>query len=399
MKPSKMSLRRSLLAATLIIGQTFAMPSLAVLAADSSVRLAGQVVVSDLASAGGFTSEKRAAQVQENLDNALVASSDKTPSAVGIAYVSGMPVITLGGYNVVTVDSASARALSTTPALLAQKWANSLRDALRDQSSISAYVSHLNGDFQSSAPPVTAQAPAPASIPSYNSSATFQAQSPAAPVYAQGRVVYAPAGMVIPATLKTSVSSELARAGDVIQAEVSQAIILGDTQIPVGTILLGQVSDAEAGKFLGRTGSMAITFTRLRTPDGMEAPITAHIMGTIDKYATTGTEGDTLKGETWKGKVVQAGVRSLVGAGTGAALGTAVGAIANGGRGAGRGAWSGTAIGAGVGLAQSLLLRKGSNVTVPSGTPIKLQLDSALQMAASPSTMLSAPIAYGSMYQ
>jgi len=395
MKPSKMSLRRSLLAATLIIGQTFAMPSLAVLAADSSVRLAGQVVVSDLASAGGFTSEKRAAQVQENLDNALVASTDKTPSAVGIAYVSGMPVITLGGYNVVTVDGASARALSTTPALLAQKWASSLRDALKDQSSISAYVSHLNGDFLSSAPPVAAQAP----MPSYNNSATFQAQSPAAPVYAQGRVVYAPAGMVIPATLKTSVSSELARAGDVIQAEVSQAIILGDTQIPVGTTLLGQVSDAEAGKYLGRTGSMAITFTRLRTPDGMEAPITAHIMGTVDKYATTGTQGDTLKGETWKGKVVQAGVRSLVGAGTGAALGTAVGAIANGGRGAGRGAWSGTAIGAGVGLAQSLLLRKGSNVTVPSGTPIKLQLDSALQMAASPSTTLSAPIAYGSMYQ
>lgn len=395
MKPSKMSLRRSLLAATLIIGQAFAMPSLAVLAADSSVRLAGQVVVSDLASAGGFTSEKRAAQVQENLDNALVASTDKTPSAVGIAYVSGMPVITLGGYNVVTVDGASARALSTTPALLAQKWASSLRDALKDQSSISAYVSHLNGDFQSSAPPVAAQAP----MPSYNNSATFQAQSPAAPVYAQGRVVYAPAGMVIPATLKTSVSSELARAGDVIQAEVSQAIILGDTQIPVGTTLLGQVSDAEAGKYLGRTGSMAITFTRLRTPDGMEAPITAHIMGTVDKYATTGAQGDTLKGETWKGKVVQAGVRSLVGAGTGAALGTAVGAIANGGRGAGRGAWSGTAIGAGVGLAQSLLLRKGSNVTVPSGTPIKLQLDSALQMAASPSTTLSAPIAYGSMYQ
>ncbi|MBZ0187663.1 MAG: hypothetical protein K8F91_15560 [Candidatus Obscuribacterales bacterium] len=405
MKPNLKSLRRSLLAATLVIGQTMTVPSLAVLAADSSVRLAGQVVVSDLASAGGFTSEKRAEQVQQNLDNALVASSDKTPTAIGITYVSGMPVITLGGYNVVTVDTASAKALSTSPALLAQKWANALRNSLKDQASIKAYVSQLTGDFQTNAPSVTSQAPFPEpqnyqSGPQYSSSpAVFQAQSQDQPAYRQARVVYAPAGLVIPATLRTSISSNVARAGDIIQAEVSQAIILGDSQIPVGTTLIGQVSDADAGKFLGRTGSMSITFTRLRTPDGQETPISAHILGGVDKYEPIDDQSASFKGETWKGKAVQAGVRGLVGAGTGAALGTAVGAIAGGARGAGKGAWSGTAIGAGVGVAQSLLLRKGSNVTIASGTPIKLQLDSALQLTSSPSTTLNAPIAYGSYYQ
>src|SRR5262249_19713774 len=114
-------------------------------------------------------------------------------------------------------------------------------------------------------------------------------------------------------------------------------------------------------------------------------------------------------------KVGQALMRSAIGAGAGAALGTAVGAIAGRGqsnmqyrtsfvpeyngyggmqyapvgyyhqgsgaaRGAGRGAWSGAAIGGGVGLADSLLLRKGKNVDIQSGTPIQLQLDAPVQL-------------------
>ena len=78
----------------------------------------------------------------------------------------------------------------------------------------------------------------------------------------------------------------------------------------------------------------------------------------------------------------------------GGLLGAAIGAIAGGGRGAGRGAWSGTAIGAGLGVAQSLIARKGSDVVIPSGTSIELKLDSPLQLAGSPSTALTAPIAY-----
>jgi hypothetical protein len=52
--------------------------------------------------------------------------------------------------------------------------------------------------------------------------------------------------------------------------------------------------------------------------------------------------------------------------------------------GAGRGAWSGAAIGGGVGLADSLLLRKGKNVDIHSGTPIQLQLDAPVQLDRPP---------------
>ncbi len=381
------SLKRTLVAATLVLGQTFALAPIAVFAADSNVRIAGSVVMNDIATAGGMSGDIRASKIQQNLDNALVATKDSGDKTVGVTYVNGLPVVTLGGYHVATVDGASARLAGTTPAVLAQRWANALRGALGDSSSVNAYISQLTG--------VSDSAPAPATAYNAPQTSTFSTQpayQPEIPAYRQARVVYAPAGLMIPATLDTSIATSVAKAGDMIQAKVSQAIILGDSQIPVGTTLIGQVTDSKAGKFLGRTGALDITFNRLRTPDGQEAPISATIVGEIGKYDNV--EDGAIKGETWKGKVVQAGVRGAVGAGTGAALGTAIGAIAGGGRGAGRGAWSGTAIGAGLGVAQSLIARKGSDVVIPSGTAIELKLDSPLQLAGSPSTALTAPIAY-----
>ena len=389
------SLKRTLLAATLVLGQTFALAPVAVFAADSNVRIAGSVVMNDIATAGGMSGDIRASKIQQNLDNALVATKDSGDKTVGVTYVNGMPVVTLGGYHVATVDSASARQSGTTPAVLAQRWANALRGAIGDSSSVNAYISQLTGESSFDAAPAVASAPAPATAYSAPQTSTFSTQpayQPEIPAYRQARVVYAPAGLMIPATLDTSIATSVAKAGDMIQAKVSQAIILGDSQIPVGTTLIGQVTDSKAGKFLGRTGALDITFNRLRTPDGQEAPISATIVGEIGKYDNV--ENGAIKGETWKGKVVQAGVRGAVGAGTGAALGTAIGAIAGGGRGAGRGAWSGTAIGAGLGVAQSLIARKGNDVVIPSGTAIELKLDSPLQLAGSPSTALTAPIAY-----
>lgn len=419
------------MAAGLILGQAVSVP-LAVLASDSDVKLAGQVVLTNIQPVGGWTSEKRAETIQQNLDNALVATKDMGTPAVAVTYVKGTPVLTLGGYNVATVDSASAKAEGTTPALLAKKWADALRAAVRDTESLSAYVSQISGEYTASAPKVIAsssqtvssndfQAPQRPAMdvtsqrsPEYSAQASrsFQYQppvqdqqmpnpgmSPGYPQYGQmppmqGRVVFAPAGLVIPAILNTSITSEVARAGDMLQATISQPIILGDSQIPSGSVLIGQVTDADAGRMLGRSGGLEIKFTSLRTPDGQDVPMFAHLVGEVGKYKDGGNDkSDSFKGENWKGKVVQAGVRGLIGAGTGAALGTAVGAIAGGRRGVGRGAWSGTAIGGGVGVAQSLLLRKGANVNIQSGTPIKLQLDSPLQFAGTPSTNLSAPLA------
>jgi hypothetical protein len=134
---------------------------------------------------------------------------------------------------------------------------------------------------------------------------------------------------------------------------------------------------------MGHSAHLGIKFTHITTPNGRQYPIDAHLVGGLEKYHQAGAaDSDQFKGETGMTKLKDVGLRSLIGAGSGAALGTAVGGIAGGGRGAGRGAWSGTAIGVGLGAADSLLLRKGKEINLKSGTPMQLQLDSPLSIAA-----------------
>lgn len=209
--------------------------------------------------------------------------------------------------------------------------------------------------------------------------------------YQQGRVAFVPAGMTFPVQLATSISTEAARPGDMIQATINQPIYLAGSMIPAGATVVGNVVEAKAGGWLGRAGTLGIKFNRLRMPNGVEAPMSAHVVGKVGKYNDVGSDmSDTYKGETWKTKVGQGVIRGAIGAGTGAALGTAIGAIAgHGGRGAGRGAWSGTAIGGGVGLA-STLARKGKNVIMASGEQLQLQLDAPMTVSLS-----SSPNQYG----
>jgi hypothetical protein len=473
------------IAAAFLLSQTFVLAPAMVLA-ESAVRVAGQQVISLPAA-----SASRAKIVQEQLDNALVAAKDKTASAVSVAYVNGLPVITLGGYQVVTVTATDAKDAGTTPALLAKRWANAVKGSLSDQSSISSYVAQLSGQPDASntdagATPMPAPAPAlasstvpvgapmpgaisqaptinvasgmttandPVPTPSYDNSsnavanymangaqptdpsalsarqpsydynngqgnagrgaayATYdQSQPPPVPTYGsytppaanygapalnygaptqnyyappqnqgpgyrQGRVAYAPAGLVIPLRLKTPISTQVARAGDMVEAEVSQTMQLGDASIPMGSAVVGTVTEAEAGRRLSRSGELGMKFTSIRTPDGIETPINAHLIGSIGKYAQKNSDGEqVVRGEGMTAKLGQTAIRGAAGAGIGAALGTAVGAIASHGYRVGTGAWSGAAIGGGIGVAD-MALRKGREVTVPSGTKLQIQLD------------------------
>jgi hypothetical protein len=217
--------------------------------------------------------------------------------------------------------------------------------------------------------------------PGYGGGPGYTGQATSGQGMRQGRVTYAPAGLVIPIRLQTSISTQVARAGDLIEAQVSQTMYLGDAQIPAGSVVVGEVTDSAKGGRFEKSGRLGIKFNRLRTPDGAETPISAHLVGGIGKYTGVGgASADEVKGETWKAKVGQTAIRGAVGAGLGAALGTAVGAIASHGHGVGTGAWSGTAIGGGLGVADGLILRKGRDVVLQSGTPMQLQLDAPLSV-------------------
>lgn len=347
--------------ATLLAAQTVAMTPMASYA--GPVRLAGSQAFYVSTGGGGMTADARTATIQKNLDNALVATPNPSPSSVGVMYVKGQPVITVGGFYVTSIDAASAKAAKTTPALLAQKWAGGLKTTLKNASSVQSYVAQLNGS--SSAP----------------QAGTTTTNTGSYPFYQQGRVVYVPAGLTLPVQLSTAITTESARVGDRIEAKVSNDIQLGDTAIPAGSTVVGSVTQSAQGGRMGKSGTLGLKFNSLRTPSGQEIPISAHIVGGIGKYQEIAKDADIVKGETVGTKVKQAAIRGAIGAGSGAVLGTAIGAIAGHGRGAGRGAIAGTAIGAGLGIAESLLLRKGSEVKVGSGESLNLQLDAPASLA------------------
>lgn len=201
---------------------------------------------------------------------------------------------------------------------------------------------------------------------------------------AQTLTAYMPAGMVLPVKLSTGLSSATARVGDLVFATLERDIHLGNAVIPAGSTVSGQVTEAKPGQRLGRSGTLAIKFTGVRTAAGTEFPIVARLTGGLEKYAAAGgTDGGAVKGEKLTTKGAKAALQGAVGVGTGAALGTAVGAIAGrSGRSLGRGAWSGAAIGGGLGVASGLFLRRGTDVALASGTSLQLQLDAPSTIVA-----------------
>jgi type IV secretory pathway VirB10-like protein len=223
---------------------------------------------------------------------------------------------------------------------------------------------------------------APSNYPQYQPQ--YQSQQQPAPDF-RGGLAYIPQGLVIPIDLRTAISTQVAKEGDFIEASVNTNVPLnGTSYLPAGTVISGQITEAKAGRRLSRSGSLSIEFNNLRLPSGASFPIRAHLLGSIGRYKdVNGVE----RGEGMRAKLGQFAIRGIGGAGLGAALGTGLGAIVGGGSGAGTGAWAGAAFGGGLG-AMDMLLRKGRDVIIPSGTVMRLQMEQplSLPLAGSPAT-------------
>lgn len=115
--------------------------------APSAVHIAGEEVFTINAPAGGFSILERALIVERNINNALKASVDRSPSMVSIESINNIPIVRMGDFHVVTADSRSAQVAGTTMQALAESWADSIRKALSDQTRISNYVNDLRGNF------------------------------------------------------------------------------------------------------------------------------------------------------------------------------------------------------------------------------------------------------------
>jgi hypothetical protein len=186
-------------------------------------------------------------------------------------------------------------------------------------------------------------------------SASSVASAPAPPAV---REVTIPAGTTLRLDLASAVASDSSRVEDTVRATLRQPLAVnGETVLPVGTELVGIVTDvAESGRIKGRA-RVAYHFTALRFGgegyDIATAPI-SH-------------QAEATKGEDAK--------KIAIGAGAGAALGALIG----GGDGAAKGAAIGGAGGTGVVLAtkgNEVRLGPGANVSTRLTAPVTIRVKS-----------------------
>jgi hypothetical protein len=183
--------------------------------------------------------------------------------------------------------------------------------------------------------------------------AAAEPKEPPAPVYKE---VTLPAGTSLRLDLKSAVASDTSKVEDTVRAELRQAVTKdGETILPVGTELVGIVTDvARSGRVKGRA-HVAYRFSSLR-----------HDAERYDiKTATISHQAEATK----KKDATKIGIA--------AGAGAAVGAILGGGSGAAKGAAIGGAGGTGVVLAtrgEEVRLGPGANVTTRLTAPLTVRV-------------------------
>jgi tetratricopeptide (TPR) repeat protein len=149
------TLKKSLLTAlSLLSAASFSIPACLaekllgqISVAPSAVHVAGEEAFTIQAPAGNFSALERTLIVERNISNALVSSVDKTPNAVTVEEINNIPVIRIGGFHVVTIDSSSAKYAGMSMRALADQWAGDIKKAMADQSRVNKYAAQLSGDF------------------------------------------------------------------------------------------------------------------------------------------------------------------------------------------------------------------------------------------------------------
>ena len=188
-----------------------------------------------------------------------------------------------------------------------------------------------------------AASPAPAASRRRAGTAPPSKPEPAPPPAPAFREVTIPAGTSLSVTLLSTVASNKSKVEDPIKGSIAKDVTISDvTALPVGTQILGSVTEAaESGRVKGKA-SVAFRFDRLVLDDETVRVQTA----TVQREAAADKKSDVKKG----------------------ALGAGAGAIVGGVIGGGKGA----AVGAVAGGAGAVLATKGSEVEIPSGTVVSV---------------------------
>lgn len=212
------------------------------------------------------------------------------------------------------------------------------------------------------------------SVTAVNAAGNYSYTTPAAPAKTttlQGKAIYVPAGIVVPAVTTSVINSQYLTTGSQINLTLPGNFMSNGVKIaPAGSMVNGIVLNAKKAGRANRNGELQIRFTSIITTSGQRIPISAIIK--------TDDNSGILKGGTKVDAAKDYAKNTAIGAGSGAALGTALGAIVGNsgekGKAAGKGAVYGTAIGGGLGVTRALI-NKGEDVEIPSGATLDLYFD------------------------
>lgn len=192
----------------------------------------------------------------------------------------------------------------------------------------------------------------------------------------QGYVRVVPTGTKIPIIMDTAIDSDTSQEADEFSARTSEDLSIdGSTVVPAGSIIKGRIAQLNSPKHLNRSGSVALKFDTITTPDNRQIPIVCNLVargGVV--HARRGLKDIAID----TGAVA---LPTAIGIGIGALAGGTSSSSSSSSSGIGRG--GAAMIGAGVGLAVGvaiLLSKKGKKIDVRPGDELKVQLAEDLRM-------------------
>jgi|GEM_PF-468118 len=95
----------------------------------------------------------------------------------------------------------------------------------------------------------------------------------------QGYIRVVPTGTKIPIVMDTAVDSDTSQESDEFSARTSEDLTIdGNTVVPAGSVIKGRIAQLNAPKAMSRSGSVALKFDSITTPDNRQIPLVANIV-------------------------------------------------------------------------------------------------------------------------
>lgn len=194
----------------------------------------------------------------------------------------------------------------------------------------------------------------------------------------QGYVRVVPTGTKIPIVMDTAVDSDTSQEGDEFSARTSEDLnIDGSTIVPAGSIIKGRIATLNAPRAMSRSGSVALKFDTITTPDNRQIPLVANLVargGVV--HARRGLKDVAIDAGTVAGPMAAGLLIGLL-------AGKSSSSSSSGSSSSKMGKGGAAALGAGIGLAVGiavLLAKKGKKVEVRPGDELKIELAEELRM-------------------